>query len=117
MVIWLLRVLKTQEGLALSAAFHSKPRNWFTDMNIINTTLWSRQLCSAAAAKPHAHLCYYAGGVAVMFKTRKLRRQVTGWNSASASSLVSSKLIMQIVLDPLSRFKKPCPLNGKRERV
>ena len=62
---------------------------------------------SCATAKPHAHLCYYARGVVVMFKTRKLRMQITGtgWNSASASSLVSSKLIMQIVLDPLSRFK------------
>ena len=39
--------------------------------------------------------------------------QITGWNSASASSLV---LIMQIVLDPLLRFKKPCPLNGISER-
>ena len=81
-------------------------------MNIINTTLWSD---SSAAAKPHAHLCYHTGGVVVMFKTRKLRRQITGWNSASASSLVSSKLIMQIVLDPLSCFKKPRPLKHKRE--
>ena len=61
-----------REDLALSAAFHS---NWFRDMNIINTTLWSD---SSAAAKPHVHLCYYAGGVAVMYKTRKLRRQITG---------------------------------------
>ena len=72
------------------------------DMNIINTTLW---LESCATAKPHMHLCYYARGVAVMFKTRKLRMQITGWNSANASSLVSSKLIMQIVLDPLLHFK------------
>ena len=83
-------------------------------MNIINITLWSD---SSAAAKPHVHLCYYARGVVVIFKTRKLHMQITGWNSANASSLVSSKLIMQIVLDPLSRFKKTCPLNGKRERV
>ena len=48
----------------------------------INSTLWPN------AAKPHAHLCYYAGGAAVVFKTRKLRRQITGWNSASASSSV-----------------------------
>ena len=83
-------------------------------MNIINTTLWSD---SSAAAKPYVHLCYYARGVVAMFKMRKLRMQNTGWNSANASSLVSSKLITQIVLDPLSRFKKPRPLNGKRERV
>ena len=41
-------------------------------------------------AKPHVHLCYYAHGVVVMFKTWKLRGQITSWNSASASSLVSS---------------------------
>ena len=42
-----------------------------------------------------------------MFKTRKLRRQITGWNSASESSLVSSKLIMQIV-QCYSAFPSPC---------
>ena len=71
-----------REGLALSAAFHRKARNWFIDMNIINATLWSDNF---ATAKPHAHLCYYASGVVVMFKTRKLRMQIIGWNSANAS--------------------------------
>ena len=70
------------EGLTLSAAFHRKPRNWFIDMNIINTTLWSD---SYTTAKSHAHLCYYASGVVVMFKTRKLHMQIIGWNSANAS--------------------------------
>ena len=70
-------------------------------------------MVNSAAAKPQAHWCYYADGVVVMFKTRKLHMQITGWNSASTSSFVSSKLIMQIMLDPLSRFKEP---NGISER-
>ena len=55
--------LSVREGPVLSAAFHSKPRNWFRDMNIINTTLWSD---SSAAAKPRASvlLCsWYCGHI------------------------------------------------------
>ena len=47
------------------------------DMNIINTTLWSAQLQNHM----RIYVTMFASGVVVMFKTMKLRMQITGWNA------------------------------------